>query len=648
MDMQTRRQIELPMQVRLAPVGSIDAEARTAELVWSTGAPVKRYDWWKGEYYLEELSLDPKHVDMSRMEAGAPLLDTHNTYSLDAVLGVVERAWIKDGEARALVRFSAREEVEPIWRDVQAGIIRNVSVGYYVERYEETRQKDNSLPVRRAVAWQPAEISLVPVGADAGAGTRAGAPQLAARPCVVIDITPAESATTRKEHDMSEATQAANAGAASHTEGAASAAADNAAVRAAERQAVLDIQQAVRGAGLDEKIADELVRAGATYEVACKRIVDELAKKNEGHQVRGAAAIQTVVDETDVRRAGIGDALLHRYDPNAYKANDNARRFMGRSMLELARLCLEARGMRTDGLSRSEIATRSLMAGADLPNILADVANKTLRQRYESTPRTFTQWTRRATAPDFKNITRAQMSGFPSLLEVKASGEIKRGSLSDGKETYALATYARIIGINRQTIINDDLDAFTRLPGLAASAAADLESDVVWGVLTANAALADTVALFHADHGNLGGNVAIDVTNLGAARAAMRKQKGLEGRPINVIPKFLLVPAAKEMLALQYTSQQYVAAGQSTINPFAGSLMPIVEPRLDANNGTAWYLAADPAQVDTIEYAYLEGAEGPQLETRMGYEVEGMELKVVLDFAAKAIDFRGLYKATGA
>ena len=74
----------------------------------------------------------------------------------------------------------------------------------------------------------------------------------------------------------------------------------------------------------------------------------------------------------------------------------------------------------------------------------------------------------------------------------------------------------------------------------------------------------------------------------------------------------------------------------------------VVEPRLDANSATAWYLAADTSQIDTVEYCYLEGNSGVYIETRQGFDVDGMEIKARLDFAAKAIDFRGLYKNVGA
>jgi len=53
-------------------------------------------------------------------------------------------------------------------------------------------------------------------------------------------------------------------------------------------------------------------------------------------------------------------------------------------------------------------------------------------------------------------------------------------------------------------------------------------------------------------------------------------------------------------------------------------------------------------QIDTIEYAYLEGQEGAYVESRNGFDVDGVEIKCRLDFGAKAIDWRGLYKNPGA
>ena len=96
-DEETREMgLQLRSDVRLMP-DTVDEEARTIELVWSTGTAVRRRDFWTGKPYDEVLSLDPDHVDLSRLNGGAPLLNTHGAYDLGDVIGVVERAWIEKG-----------------------------------------------------------------------------------------------------------------------------------------------------------------------------------------------------------------------------------------------------------------------------------------------------------------------------------------------------------------------------------------------------------------------------------------------------------------------------------------------------------------------------------------------------------------------
>jgi len=416
----------------------------------------------------------------------------------------------------------------------------------------------------------------------------------------------------------------------------------------AERTRGIEIRSAVRAASLDDAYADELITSGVSLDAARSAVLTKLADRTAAAAVTSQANIQTIADETETRRSLMAEAILHRANPSK-PLSDGARNFAGLTMMDIARESLEARGVKTRGMDRMTIAGRAFEASSDLPSILASVANKSLRDAYLSAPRTFQPWARQGVAPDFKTISRANLSDAPALEAVTENGEFKRGAVTDGKETYQLATVGKIIGITRQAIINDDLGAFTRLPALFANAAANYESDTVYGILTANAALSDGTALFHANHGNLTGTgTALSVTSLGVARALLRKQTTPQGAVMNLTPKYLIVPAALETIANQFVSQAYIAAQSSNINPFAGALQVIVDARLDANSATAWYLAADFNQIDTIEYAYLEGQNGVYIESRQGFDVDGMEIKARLDFAAKAIDYRGLYKNVGA
>lgn len=635
--MQTERKTqELPMQSREAQFipATLNADTRTIELVWTTGAAVRRYDWWEGRAYFEELLVSADAVDLSRLNGGAPLLDSHGQHDLSSVIGVVERAWIDGNEGRALVRFPAAEddaEADKIYRKVKAGIIRNVSVGYQVREYQ-IEEKQDQPPVYRAVDWLPMELSLCPIGADAGAGTRSEKPGMNAAPCVFSSR--AAAAQTLKEDTMSQVAPAAPT------------AQDLDAVRAeaitAERSRVSEINALCDKHGCTELRAS-LIDNNATLDAARSAILDAVAKRDEGGTQRRWPHVETLIDETDTRRNAVENAILHRASPGRVKLTDAGRQFRGMSLLEMGRDLLEKSGVNTRGMDKMQLAQRAL-GTSDFPIVLANVANKTLRAGYEAAPQTFKPFTKQTSAPDFKTIQRSQFGDAPALKKVNEHGEFTVGTIGEGKESYQLATYGRIVSITRQTIINDDLQAFADLPARFGRAAADLESDIVWGIVTGNAALNDGVALFHADHGNLAGAGAIAVATLSAMRAAMRVQKSLDGRYINVTPAFLLVPAAVETVANQYTSADFVSAKSSDINPFKATLQVIAEPRLDAASTTVWYGAADPAQIDTIEYCYLEGNEGVYIETRNGFEVDGLEIKARLDFAAKAIDHRGLYR----
>ncbi|MEA1938729.1 MAG: hypothetical protein U9N14_06535 [Pseudomonadota bacterium] len=100
--------LNLPVMRRageLAPA-SLDAEARTVDVVWSTGARVRRGGFLR-EPYDEELSLDPAHVRLVRLNAGAPFLRTHEMHDLDAVICSVVpgSARIEDGQGLAYIRI---------------------------------------------------------------------------------------------------------------------------------------------------------------------------------------------------------------------------------------------------------------------------------------------------------------------------------------------------------------------------------------------------------------------------------------------------------------------------------------------------------------------------------------------------------------
>jgi hypothetical protein len=170
------------------------------------------------------------------------------------------------------------------------------------------------------------------------------------------------------------------------------------------------------------------------------------------------------------RRGLIVNALLHR-GSESVKLENGAGEWRGYTLRELMRECLELKGVRTRGMSVNQMWERTMLSGSDLPNIVLDVANKIAAPGV------------RCGAAHLRNVGAADHGAGLQEHQPRAAlrraepaavlpgEEFKRGIVSDGKETYALATYGRIIPFNRQVIINDDMQAITRVPALMARAA---------------------------------------------------------------------------------------------------------------------------------------------------------------------------------
>ncbi|MDC7825278.1 Mu-like prophage major head subunit gpT family protein [Pseudomonas sp. BLCC-B13] len=660
--LQTQK-LETPMLSLRAAVrpGTVDIEQRTVEITWTTGSRGKRWSWSIGEYQ-EELEVSAAAIRLERLNNGAPFLNLHNQWELDAVIGVVERAWLEGTEGRAIIRFSSREDVDPIFRDVKDGILRNISVGYIVHRYVLVEDGEDMVPVYRAEDWEPTEISLVPVGFDDGAKVRSAktpAEYQGQRYSTVFESReadqpaeqPAAVATPNEETVMTEEEKRA---AEDKIRSEATAAAT-----AAERTRATTIRQMAAKVGLQDA-ADDMIARGLTAEQASVELLEKLAENNGNSRSAQPTVVTGAVDMAVItaKRNAMQNALLHRCDPKV-KLEDAAREFRGMRLIDMARESIELVGGNARGLLPQEVAKAALgcdrqsfrAAGmhttSDFPLLLGSTVNRTLRAAYELAPQTWRPLGRQTTVPDFREITRVALGDIAALEKVNEHGEYKYGTLGEEGAPIKVAKFGKIIAITWESIVNDDLSALTRIPQALGAAAAQTESDLIWNLLLSNPDFVDGTDIFHADHGNLaaaGG--AINTTTLAAARAAMRKQKSKAGHFLNLGPEFLVVGPDKELEAYQFTSSNYVPAKNADINDSRNAaLTVIVDARITGNQ---WYLYAAPGVVDTFEYAYLEGEQGVFTETREGFEVDGLEIKARLVFGGAWIDYRGAYKNPGA
>ena len=341
----------------------------------------------------------------------------------------------------------------------------------------------------------------------------------------------------------------------------------------------------------------------------------------------------------------------------------DARAIHGMSNVQLSRAIL----------SRDPGSVLGLRAASDGPaynvtglfnNILLDAANVTLRRSYSEVPTTFDKWMRQGpSVPDFKVVNKVIAGELSDPRAIPEDGEFEETTISDAKETYKLVTWGEVWSITWQAIVNDQLSAFTEIPGKQGTAMRRKQNKLAYAVLKDNAAMADTGTLFNATavttpggHANMGTGAAIPaVATLSAAAVRMVIQPGITtGTTLGIEPRYIVAPYILRSVILQVLGSQAdpVLTGNSAMyNVWYNGLTPVFDAQLDAAHGgvaTTWYLAADSSQVDTIEYAYLQGLETPAFDQEVAFDRLAIRQRIYQAFAVKAIDWRGLVKEVGA
>lgn len=357
----------------------------------------------------------------------------------------------------------------------------------------------------------------------------------------------------------------------------------------------------------------------------------------------------------DARDKFIDAATAGLLDQAGYAQRDEAsNQYCGYTLRELCKEALAVAGRNTSLQVMSggmvELVGRA-MTESDFPMLLSNVANKILFSEYELANETWREWCGTGSVKDFKPATIAKASEMPGLEPIVNDTGYEYGNMIDAGETIQLATYGKIYAFTRRCIINDDLQGFAdAMKGMAETASRKV-GDLVYAVLTANSKLSDGINLFHADHANLGVPGVVSEATVGEGIKLMGLQKDLLGeRRLNIRPQYFIGPVSLEGSAeIFFRSNQFSTddKGSTRTNPYGGERFTrVYDPRLDDNSSTSWYLAGPKGK--TVRVFFLKGHEQPTAETQHGWLADGIEFKIRLDAAAKAVDHRALYKNPGA
>lgn len=290
-----------------------------------------------------------------------------------------------------------------------------------------------------------------------------------------------------------------------------------------------------------------------------------------------------------------------------------------------------------------------------LSGVLANVANKFLRAAFEAVDQAWQAMAATRPVNDFKAITTYSLTGDFQYLELPPGGEIKHAELGAESYTNQVKTYARMIGIDRRDLINDDLGALTGVGRRLGRGGALKINDVFWALFLNNSSFFTSGRL----NVSTGAGSALGVAGLDAAYAKFLNQVDPNGKPAGVTPALLVVPPAlwgtanQLMQGTGLNQQPATNAAAPNNNIWAGMFRVVSSPYMQnssytGNSAAAWYLLANPADMPVVEVAFLNGQQTPTVESAdADFNQLGIAFRAYHDFGAAFQEYRGGVRSAG-
>lgn len=140
-------------------------ETNEIAISFSSEQPVLR------DFGYEVLKHTRSAINDERIVGGLPLLWNHNR---DQQIGRANGITLDmaSKKLRAVVKFSRNEFPQSILRDIQDGIVTDVSFGYMVDDFEvdQSNRSQDGVPTYNVTRWTPFEVSFVTIPADITVG----------------------------------------------------------------------------------------------------------------------------------------------------------------------------------------------------------------------------------------------------------------------------------------------------------------------------------------------------------------------------------------------------------------------------------------------------------------------------------------------
>ena len=418
------------------------------------------------------------------------------------------------------------------------------------------------------------------------------------------------------------------------------------------RQKGIRAEFASRAPGAPVALIERYIDQGLAVSEVTNVITDMLEFSGDTTPVGGDAIV--TADESDKAREGMTNALMARMGKDKKEPGNE---FNGMTLYEMAGESLRRNGVKSFGSKAERVGAAFTHSTSDFPTVLEDVTRKTLMDSYAEREESFEQYTRVGSLPDFRQAKRVGLTEFDELDRRPEGAEYKHKTFGEYSEVVSLDTYGNKVAVTREMIINDDLGAFTDIATRMGRMAKRTVAGKVFDVFAANPLMNDGNAWLSAAHGNVKSEGrALSTESVDAALTAMALNKGRNAdndsmQPLNIIPNILLVPMAlrsRAMTVMQAEYRVHEGATDSSRDPntVRNAMQVIADPRLDAISAVNWFMIS--SEMAPIERSYLDGQQEPYLDSIQGWDIDGTEFKIRLDFGVAPVEYTSIYRQTGA
>lgn len=597
----------------------IDVENRKVQLCFMTEKACD--NWWTPEVCL----CNRENADLTRYENGiAPVLFNHDR---DKVIGRIEEITFENQRANATVVFDTDEESEAVFKKVQTGSLRGVSVGYI--RQKTTRvNATEEMPIdflgrtyteRTDVTtlWELLEISIVSVPADndTGVGRDLGD--------IEIEVLTLDKKEEKEQQKMAVETQDQTVNVEEERKLAIE----------AERKRSQEIMSLCREFNIANDKAECFIADGKNVSEVRDYILDEMKKSQKPANVVGGKS------ESEKLRDAVVSGLCLRHNVKQDKVADGANNYRAMSLRSLVEDVLERDGVSgVRYMDGTRLFERAMGSGAFL-GIMDEYVHKVMRDSAQEQAFIWRNFVTVGTNTDFKPNHKYELGldGLPTLMP-QESAEFKYQEMSDTKVATVVQTYGKAIKFTREIFINDQLGEVTKAIAKQTAGFERLKEMMFFKTLKA--------VPFTTKNKNLATSKGITEETYNQMATLMMEQRDINDEGfVGVAPQYILAPTSQRMehRRLLNSTAQVGQANPNVINTVQGDYELFVTPYL---TGDDFFALAKPSMLEGIEFTTLAGSNGVQSRIIIPQNYLGQEIQLWEDFAFNLIDHRAFVKAS--